>query len=727
METYIPSLRKWIFILLLLSTSTIHAQSIKGKWYGVLRRPQNEFRLNLTVDSTEKGYQATFYSPDQESINLQLTDFSFNFPEIKLGHKYARITYDGLVDAGFKHMNGFFEQNNKQTKLNFSRDSIPPDESSTVSIRKRYIKSEAYITMRDGIKLFTSIYTPRDTTKTYPVIITRTPYGIEPDGKDEFNSSMNIYFRFVKENYILVFQDVRGTFMSEGEFEDIRPFIAGKKKDKDVDEATDTYDAVDWIIKNVKRNNGNVGVMGVSYPGFYATLSILSAHPAIKAVSPQAPVTSWFLGDDFHHNGAFFLMDCFSFYSSLGRPRIGPSRQWPNGFSWNAQDSYKFFLDQGSLSNLKKKYFGDTVKFWNQVFSHPNYDDYWKTRDPRQYLKNIRPAVMTVGGWFDAEDLFGALHTYSAIESQNPEIHSNYLVVGPWSHGQWVTRTAENVGNIYWGQDANKPYQEMEINFFDHYLQNKGKEDFAKATIFVTGANQWKTFNSWPPKNCTKQTLYLRENGKLGFSASEKQESFDEYLSDPAKPVPYSEKIQQQSAEEYMTDDQRFAIRRPDVVAYQSEKLNENITLTGPLSADLFVSTSGTDADYIVKLIDVFPDDTVAPPEQTLEKPLGGYQMLIRADVFRGRYRNGFDKPEAFISGKITEIKFELPDVAHRFKKGHRIMVQIQNSWFPLVDRNPQKFVDIYNCTETDFQKATQRIYHDKTHTSCIVGTLLTE
>ena len=516
----------------------------------------------------------------------------------------------------------------------------------------------------------------------------------------------------------MVFQDVRGRYMSEGAFEDIRPFIANKKSNKDIDEASDTYDAVDWIVKNVRHNNGKMGVMGISYPGFYSTMAILSNHPAIKAVSPQAPVTEWFIGDDVHHNGAFFLFDNFGFDYFMERTFKSPTREGFSGFKWPVNDGYQFFLDQGSLKNITLKYFGDSIKSWTDAMNHPNYDSFWKARNPLQYLKNAGPAVMTVGGWFDAEDLYGALHTYQAIEKQNPQSHPNFLVMGPWSHGQWGTGEAKNLGNIFWGQDANKSYQEMEVKFFNHYLLDESKADFPEATIFLTGANEWRNVSTWPPADVSDKKLYFQPAGKLAFSPSALTESFDEYVSDPMKPVPYSVIISTYRTSEYMTADQRFTSRRPDVMVYQTDTLTEDLTLAGPLLADLFVSTSGTDADYVVKLIDVFPQNMKATVDKDLDVKLGGYQMLVRAEVFRGKYRNSFENPEPFVPGKVTEVRYELPDIAHTFKKGHRIMIQVQNSWFPLVDRNPQKFVDIYHCSEADFQKATQRIYHDKQHAS---------
>jgi len=593
------------------------------------------------------------------------------------------------------------------------------------ALKQKYDKQEVYITMRDGIKLFTSIYTPKNNSSTHPILLNRTPYDIEPGGKESYNFFMQLYSRYTDDDYIMVYQDVRGKYMSEGEFEDIRPIIAEKKSNKDIDESTDTWDTVDWLVKNIKNNNGNVGIFGISYPGFYSTMGLINAHPAVKAVSPQAPVTAWFLGDDFHHNGAFFLLDCFSFYYSNGMRHRALSRHGFPSFKWPVPDSYAFFLSVAADKNISPRYLGDSVKFWNDAFSHPDYDEFWKARDPQQFLKNVTPAVMTVGGWFDAEDLYGALHTYESIEKQNSPLLKNYLVMGPWSHGQWAFGKGNNLGNIYWGLDANKKFQALEKNFFDFYLKGEGKPDFAEATIFVTGSNEWRTFDTWPPKNVNEKSLYFQPSGEMSFTLSDTKDSFDEYVSDPMKPVPYADAVHIHRTAEYMTDDQRFASRRPDVMVYQTDILSEDITLTGPLTADLFVSTTGTDADYIVKLIDVYPPDAKADMSTDIKVPLGGYQMLVRGEVFRGKYRNSFEKPEPFIPGKITEVKYQVPDVAHTFKKDHRIMVQVQNSWFPLVDRNPQKFVDIYKCSESDFQKATQRIYHDANNPSCVKVTIL--
>jgi putative CocE/NonD family hydrolase len=454
-------------------------------------------------------------------------------------------------------------------------------------------------------------------------------------------------------------------------------------------------------------------------------MGAINAHPAVKAVSPQAPVTAWFIGDDFHHNGAFFLLDCFGFYFSNGQPHRKPTRRGNPQFRYPTPDNYDFFLSLGPVRNIAPKYFGDSIKFWNDAFAHPDYDDFWKARDPRQFLKNTTPAVMTVGGWFDAEDLYGALNTYEAFEKQNPANHFNTLVMGPWSHGQWAFGKGENLGNVFWGKDANEAYIGLEKKFFDYFLRDEGDGKFPEAFMFVTGSNEWRTFETWPPKNVEEKKIYFLPGGKLGFTAPAAKDNYVEYVADPMKPVPYTEDVHTQRTSEYMTDDQRFAARRPDVMVWQSDVLTEDMTIAGPLFAELFFSTTGTDADIVVKLIDVFPADTKAPEGSEIKVPLGGYQMLVRGEVMRGKYRNSFEKPEPFAPGKVTEVKYEIPDAAHTFKKGHRIMVQVQNSWFPLVDRNPQKFVNIYTCTEADFQKATNRIYQDNKRPSGLKVTVL--
>lgn len=587
----------------------------------------------------------------------------------------------------------------------------------SIFFQANYDKNEYYIPMRDGIRLWTVVFTPKDKSKTYPFLLMRTPYACEPYGKDKFPSRVR-YARMMREGYIFVQQDVRGRWMSEGVFEDVRPFNPNKK-DKEFDEASDTYDTVEWLLKSIENHNGRVGVLGISYPGFYATMSILANHPAIKAVSPQAPVTDWFIGDDFHHNGAFMLADAFNFYSGFGQPRPKPTTIGPKGFNYKMEDNYKFYLQMGALKNAKTKYFGDSLKFWNDLMAHPNYDEFWKARNPRPHLKNVQPAVMTVGGLFDAEDCFGAFRTYEAIENQNTSALKNHLVMGPWFHGGWERSDGSFLGNVFFEQKTAEQYREkIQLPFFEYYLKDKGDGKLAEATIFETGSNQWRYYDNWPPKNAVAKSFYLHENQALSQDAPSVSKSFDEYVSDPKKPVPYMEDVHLRRPNEYMTDDQRFAARRPDVLVYETPALEKNLTVSGKIKVDLYVSTTGTDADFVVKVIDVFPDNE--KDWRGAKVPMSGYQMLLRGEPMRGRFRESFENPTPFKPKKITRLQFEMPDIAHCFKKGHKLMIQIQSSWFPLVDMNPQQFVNIYQCEDKDFIKATQRIYHDKKHPSKI-------
>jgi putative CocE/NonD family hydrolase len=594
--------------------------------------------------------------------------------------------------------------------------------------RQNYTKMEKYITMRDGKRLFASIYLPKDQSKKYPIIMTRTPYNVGPYGENAYKRTLGQNMLLEKEGFIFVYEDVRGRWMSEGDFIDVRPITSDKKGSKDVDESTDTYDTIDWLVKNLPNNNGKVGIEGISYPGFYSTASLPNAHPALKAVSPQAPVTEWFIGDDFHHNGALFQMDAFAFITSFGVPRPKPitPAQFKNAIKYKEADNYKFYLGMGALPNFKKHYFGDSVKFWDNMMAHPNYDWFWQNMNIRPHLKNLTPATMVVGGFFDAEDCFGALHVFESIEKQNPASHPNTLVMGPWFHGGWERGDGQYFGDQDFGQKTSLWFREnLELPFFKYYLKGEGEADLPKAVIFISGSNEWKKFNQWPPKNTVEKTLYFHANGKLSFDAPKTGSSFDEYVSDPAAPVPYQAGIQARRTREYMLDDQRFAERRPDVKTYQTDILKDDITLTGPVIADLFSSTTGTDADYVVKLIDVFPEDYPEPSPNPKKVTMAGYEMLVRGEIFRGKFRNSFEHPEPFVPGKVTEIKYHLPDVAHTFRKGHRIMIQVQNSWFPLADRNPQKFEDINQAKDSDFQKATIRIYHDDAALSHVNVTVL--
>jgi len=589
-------------------------------------------------------------------------------------------------------------------------------------VKENYTKIDTTIVMRDGIKLYTIIYVPKDSSQRYPILIQRTPYSVWPYGSSNYPPGI-MPGKMQKEKYIYVKQDVRGRHMSEGINEEVTPYIVNKKSNKDVDESSDTYDTIDWLLKFLKNHNGRVGLFGISYPGFYATASLPGAHPAIKAVSPQAPVTDEFAGDDVNHNGAFFLLDNFRFMEAYDRPRDGPIYYYkiPLFSPTHYADAYKFFLDMKTIKETNgPNYFNGKGKYWNEYLANDIYNSYWRSRNIRQHLKNITIPTLVVGGWFDAEDLFGALRTYEAIEKQSPG-NKNFLVMGPWTHGAWAAAEWKEFGTHQFGTDVNKYFQDsIEMAFFNYYLKDKGNFNASEATMFETGTNQWKHFNQWPPVYTMPKNFYFGPNSTLLNNKNTALKSYSEYVSDPAKPVPYTSGIHAGRNDEYMIEDQRFAAIRPDVLVFESDTLTDDMTIAGPIVADLFVSITGSDADFIVKLIDVLPEY-----EKNIDKKPGatmaGMQRLVRAEVIRGKFRNNLSKPEPFVPGKVAEIKFALNDALHTFKKGHRIMVQVQSSWFPLVDRNPQKFLRIPEATESDYQKATIKIFHDATNSSKII------
>lgn len=588
--------------------------------------------------------------------------------------------------------------------------------AQSYQVEDHYTKKEVFITMRDGIKLHTTIYSPKDTSTKYPILLQRTPYSCRPYGEDKFRSVIGPNVTMMKEGNIIVYQDVRGRWNSEGVYDNMRAYIPNKKR-KEVDEASDTYDTIDWLIKNVPNNTKKVGVWGISYPGFYATYSLLDAHPALKAVSPQACIGDFFF-DDFHHNGAY-LLSYWRATAVFGYEKEQPStKPWYTFPDLGTKDQYQFFLDIGPLSNLDAYYKEDNV-FWQQLKQHPNYDEFWQSRGIIQHLENIKPATMIVGGWFDAEDLYGPLETYKNIEKRSKNY--NTLVMGPWSHGDWRRlKDRQAIGNVYFGDSISAFYQnEIETRFFNHFLKEEanGNTQLPEAYVFDTGAMEWGTFESWPPKNIEKKVYSLESGQRMGEITSSREFSFQEFISDPKKPVPYSEDIKMVfTPRKYMTDDQRFAARRPDVLVFETEVLEEDVTLVGDLLANLKVSTTGTDADWVVKLVDVYPPD--APDFQETQKYLkmSNYHMLVRSEVMRGKFRNSFSKPEPFTPNQITNVNVKLQDVYHTFKKGHKIQVQIQSSWFPLIDLNPQTFVDnIFEAKKEDFKKQTHRVYNSST------------
>ncbi|MGM0390156.1 MAG: CocE/NonD family hydrolase [Bacteroidota bacterium] len=578
-------------------------------------------------------------------------------------------------------------------------------------VSENYDKQEVYITMRDGVKLHTTIYSPKDTSKKYPIIMQRTPYSSRPYGEDQFRSLIGPNKYLMEEGNIIVYQDVRGRWMSEGTYDNMRAYIPNKKK-KQTDEASDTYDTIEWLIKNAKNNNGRVGTWGISYPGHYALISSINAHPALKAVSPQAGIGDFFF-DDFHHNGAY-LLSYWRATALFGYDKEGPTTEaWYELPELGTQDQYQFFLDIGPLSNLDK-YYGEDNIFWQQLKEHPNYDEFWKSRGVIQHLNDIKPAVMTVGGLFDAEDLYGPFETYKTIEKTSDNY--NIMVFGPWSHGDWARQTERQaVGNIYFGDNISENYQKnVETKFFNHFLKGSGSKELAlpEAYMYDTGNMEWDSYDSWPPNNAVNKTFYLGDDQELKDQPSNAEISF---ISDPKKPVPYSEDIKMVfTPRKYMTDDQRFAARRPDVLVFETPVLEKDMTMAGAIEAHLKVATTGTAADWVVKVIDVYPPDAEDTEEMQDHLKMSNYHMMVRSEVLRGRFRNSFENPEPFEPNKKTDVSFNLQDINHTFKKGHKLQIQVQSTWFPLIDLNPQTYVpNIFKAEEKDFTKQTHTVYGD--------------
>ncbi len=595
-----------------------------------------------------------------------------------------------------------------------------PESTDTTYWRRLYNKHHFLIPMRDGVKLYTVVYTPHDTSELHPIIMMRTPYSVGPYSDTAYPKIIsNLTRAYADRRYIFVYQDVRGKFMSEGTYVEVRPYVADKTKVTSIDETSDTYDTVDWLIKHIPGNNGRVGVKGISYPGFYTTMASIDAHPAVKATSPQAPVSEWMGGDDWSHNGAFLLPHAFDFYSQLGWPRSGPTVNEFREFVHGTPDGYAFFLRLGAIPNANARYLHDSVAFWNEIINHGTWDDFWAARSVLPHLTSIKPATLVVGGWFDTENLFGALHTFAGIEKGNPG-HPNTLVMGPWAHSWWPRDDLDSLGPIKFGSNLTRYFTDsLEVPFFDYYLRDKGDPRLPKAVVFMTGENRWMKYDQWPPAGTVTEKIFLSGLGKLQFDPPTSAGS-EEYISDPAKPVPYTNEITHWYDPSFMVEDQRFASRRPDVLVYQSDVLTEPVTIAGPIRADLFASTSGTDCDWIVKVIDVFPDTLSDPDPDPTRTRYGGYQMLVRGDVLRGKFRHSLARPEAVPPDTPTEFSFTLQDVLHRFRAGHRIMVQIQSTWFPMIDRNPGTFMDIFHAKDEDFHRTVQRVYHSPSQPSAI-------
>tara|TARA_R110002153_G_scaffold78683_3_gene201257 strand:+ start:237 stop:2180 length:1944 start_codon:yes stop_codon:yes gene_type:complete len=606
-------------------------------------------------------------------------------------------------------------------------------EVSETYVADNYTKKEVDITMRDGIKLHTTIYSPKDTSKEYPIIMQRTPYSSQPYGAGKFKEKIAPNIHMMQDGYIVVYQDVRGRWLSEGHYENMRAYKPNKKTDQDIDESSDTYDTIEWLVNNVENNNGNVGIWGISYPGYYSTYAVVDAHPALKAASPQASIADFFF-DDFHHNGAY-LLSYFRATSLFGTPR--PDGDKPIDTAWYVlpelptEDQYQFFLDEGPLKNLDRFFENETTDtprmakegvtddyFWNELKEHPNYDKLWQSRGLIQHLKNVKPTVatMVVAGEFDAEDLYGPLETYKNIEKYNAENY-NTLVFGPWDHGGWARRKGQNiVGNYYFGDGISEFFQEnIETKFFDHFLKGSGDKNsgLPEAYVFDTGKKDWKMYDTWPPEGVVKKDMYLSPDQELTVEPKAVEEV--KFISDIKKPVPYSEDIKTVfTPRKYMTDDQRFAARRGDVLVFETEVMENDMTLAGDILAKLKVATTGTAADWIVKIIDVHPADEPAYEGMQDHLKMSNYHLMVRSEVLRGRFRNSFAEPEPFVANQKTDVNIKLQDVFHTIKKGHKLQVQVQSTWFPLIDLNPQTYIDnIFNADESDFKTQTHTVFTD--------------
>lgn len=593
--------------------------------------------------------------------------------------------------------------------------------AATAVAQTTYRKIEAMVPMRDGVKLYTAVYVPENKPGPFPLLLERTPYSAGPYGPENKRTAFRGSAKLQEAGYAFAFQDVRGRYMSEGEFVNVRPQL--KRGEKGTDESTDTYDTVDWLVKNVPGNNGAVGLWGISYPGGYAALGAINSHPALKASSPQAPVSDWFVGDDFHHNGALFLQDAYGFLRGFGQPRLAPSATGteppPAAAFGDDEGAYAFHLKTGALSNYNPLHLKGRVAFWDDMVAHGSYDEFWKSRSVPDKMKGVKCAVLTVGGWFDAEDLWGPLHVYAATERQNRGI-VNSLVMGPWFHGMWAGRAGggQTFGDLDFGSPTATYFQdEIEFPFFERYLRGQDVTPPAEITAFQTGANRWRTFAQWPPKGLEGRTFYFAPDGML--SPAKPALGADSYVSDPANPTPYlADPKAKRRTREYMIDDQRFLQGRPDVVSYKLPAFSTDTAFAGPVTADLWVTTTGTDADFVVKVIDVWPSD--APEKSPNGVPMADYQQLVRVEVMRGKFRDSLSRPKPFKPGKPARVRFTLNDLLHTFRKGHALMVQVQSSWYPLVDRNPNRFLDIYRAKDGDFQKATIEILRGGKHASSV-------
>ncbi len=582
------------------------------------------------------------------------------------------------------------------------------NEEPEIKTNVKFKRIEAMIPMRDGLKLHTLIFVPEKSNELLPFLMQRTPYGVDGRASDNINQA---FPELIEDGYIFVFQDIRGRYKSEGEFVMARPPRINKSDPKSFDESSDTYDTIEWLVKNVPNNNARVGVFGISYPGWTTVMAQFDPHPALKCVSPQAAMGDVWMGDDFFHNGAFRLSYGFEYAVSMESAKDGYF------FQHDRYDTYDWYLKLGALSNVNDKYLNGKIPTWNNYVAHPTYDQFWQQRALSTHINKVTVPTLHVIGWWDQEDYYGSMKVYQTMEKYDSN-HMNFLVVGPWNHGGWARSKADSLGKIQFGSATGRHYNyNIQRPFFAQYLKGKGTIKLPEATTFQTGSNEWQAHSAWPPtQGYSGRNLYVQADGKLSFNTPTTDAAFDEYVSDPKHPVPYRARPIQATYHPqgsdwrtWLVEDQRFVHNRPDVLSWETDVLTEDLTITGQILVKLFASTSGSDSDWVVKLIDVYPE------EWPSDLRMSGYQLMVASEILRGRYRNSFEKPEAITPNEVTTYDFDIRWADHTFKKGHRIMVQLQSTWFPLYDRNPQKFVEnIFKASDTDYQAATQRVFRSR-------------
>jgi uncharacterized protein len=674
---------------------------------------------SATEKNTDSVLQLSFRFINDKNTDGLLALFSEDFkkkvPGLKSFAQNQVIPEGPFYNIAYKKTNNGISKYQVKTKSNLFQFNIGLDSANKIQTffarpwsddepgADKYKRQQVMITMRDGIKLNTVIFTPVEPKEPLPFLLERTPYGVSDNPSPEKSSYTK---DLANDGYIFVYQDIRGRYLSEGKFE-MQRFARNKKDPKAIDESTDTYDTFDWLLKNIPDNNGKAGMYGISYDGWTTVMGAIDPHPALVAVSEQATPADMFLGDDFHHNGAFRLSYGFEYAF------MEEASKTDTLFPFGVHDVYDWYLNLGSLSNVNKKYFFNKLPSWNDFAKHPNYDEFWQKQALQTRLDSPRVHIMNVAGWWDQEDFYGPQKAYETWE-KNDKYHKNYIVIGPWNHGGWAGGLGNKLGNINFDSATAQTFREkIQARWFAYYLKGKGDGNFAEAITFQTGSNQWKTYNSWPPKEAVKKNLYFHADGKLSFDKPTEATAFSSYISDPAHPVPYRSRPIEETYGPgsrwytWLTEDQRFVDNRPDVASWKTDILTEDVTVTGTIFAKLFAATTGSDADWVVKLIDVYPEDNSG------DLQMSGYQFMVANDVFRGRFRESFEKPQAITPNKVEQYTIDLHSLNHVFKKGHRIMVQVQSTWFPIIDRNPQKYVpSIFEATEKDFRAATQKIYH---------------